>query len=173
MIRRTFIEILSGLLVARPEWPLGNPPAPLPPMSHPPGIEPSIAPRVSETAPEWLTEWLRLPRLDLLREDLPQIPDPDQRELATEILRRMQSGTPFPFRYFGGSDPGTRRQVLPVMLFTTVADTAADTASCQPELGPVYLLAWCQSRSAPRTFRLDRMRTDALSPSTLSDNPLS
>ena len=189
MIRRTFIEILSGLLVTRTEWPPGNPTAPHPPManpisahspathpsathppvSHPPGTEPSISPWVSETDPEWLTDWLRLPRRPLLREDLQQIPVPGQRQLAAQILRRMRSGTPFPFLYFGGSDPGTRRQVLPVMLFTT----AADTAPCQSELGPVYLLAWCQSRNAPRTFRLDRMRTDALSPFTLSDNPLS
>ena len=93
-----------------------------------------------------------------LREDLPLIPDPDQRELAAQILQRMRSGTPFTFQYLGGSEPGTRRQVLPVMLFTTDDDT--NPASCQPELGPIYLLAWCQSRNAPRTFRLDRMSAD-------------
>ena len=120
--------------------------------------------------PEWLTEWLRLPRLTLLPDDLPQIPAPDQRELAAQILGRMQSGTPFPFRYFGGSQPGTRRQVLPVMLFTTAAD---DNASWEFDLGPIYLLAWCQARDAPRTFRLDRMRAAALSPSKLADFPLS
>ena len=122
------------------------------------------------TDPEWLTEWMRQPRLNLLPGDLPSIPDPDQREVATQILRRMQSGTPFPFRYFGGSQPGTRRQVLPVMLFTTDDE---DAASLEFELGPIYLLAWCQSRNAPRTFRLDRMRTAALSPSKLADFPLS
>ena len=34
------------------------------------------------------------PRLTLLPEDLPQIQNPDQRELAAQILRRMQTGTP-------------------------------------------------------------------------------
>ena len=207
MIRRTFIEILSGLLVPRPEWPSGDLPAAHPsapnlrsrnstlvhspsaasrsthslsahsqstpsPSAHPPAIESRIAASwVNGTDPEWLTEWMRLPRLTLLPDDLPHIPDLDQRELAAQILRRMHSGTPFPFRYFGGSDPGTRRQVLPVMLFTTTADE--DTASWEFELGPIYLLAWCQARDAPRTFRLDRMRTAALSPSKLADFPLS
>ena len=56
------------------------------------------------------------------------------------------------------------------MLFTT-AD--ADSASWEFERGPIYLLAWCQSRDAPRTFRLDRMRAVALSPSKLADFPIS
>lgn len=165
MIRRTFIEILSGLLVPRPGWVSGDRPA-----AHPPAIESRIASWVDGTDPEWLTDWLRMPRPTLLPEDLPQIPDPDQRELAAQILRRMQSGAPFPFQYFGGSDFGTRRQVLPVMLFTTSDD---NNAPWEFELGPIYLLAWCQSRDAPRTFRLDRMRAAALSPSKLADFPLS
>ena len=134
MIRRTFIEILSGLLVHRPEWPAGDrpvahPPAPnlrsrnpipvhspstaspsvaspsthslsanspsIPsPSAHRPAIESRFASWVNETDPEWLTEWMRQPRLNLLPGDLPLIPDPDQRELAAQILRQMQSGTP-------------------------------------------------------------------------------
>ena len=54
---------------------------------------------------------MRLPRLPVLADDLLEIPDPRERELAAQILKRIRSGTPFDFRYFGGSEPEKARQV--------------------------------------------------------------
>lgn len=151
MIRRTFFQMLSGAFIPRPgrnSTNLGNPVLPCPSVEVPALLE--------NPDPEWLTEWLRLPRMPVLAEDLPAIPGPHERELANQILQRIRSGTSLNFQYFGGSEPGKTRQVLPVLLFTTVID------GLRWEMGepnPIYLLAWCLFRNAPRTFRLDRIGT--------------
>ncbi len=151
MIRRTFFELLAGAFIPRSVLDSISPrkstlPCPL-----------GGVPHLSESLdPEWLTEWMRLPRLPLLADDLPEIPDPSERELATQILQRIRSGNSFDFQYFGGSEPGKARQVLPVLLFTTSVD---DMPCGVGDPNPIYLLAWCLSRYAPRTFRLDRIGT--------------
>lgn len=151
MIRRTFFELLSGAFLPRPVLISSSPrPSDLPsPARGVPSLPESLD-------PEWLMEWMRLPRLPLFAGDLPEISDPRERELATQILQRIRSGEPFDFQYFGGSKPGKSRQVLPVLLFTTTVD---DMPCGGGDQGPIYLLAWCQSRNAPRTFRLDRIGT--------------
>ena len=102
-----------------------------------------------------MKKWLSLPRLPVIWDDLPRIHDPHQRDLAAMILERIHSGKPIEFHYFGGSEPGKLRQVLPVMVFTTAADFMPSGAG---DSNPLYLLAWCQIRNAPRTFRLNRMQ---------------
>ena len=151
MIRRTFFQLISGAFIPRPDrnsTNLGNPALP-----RSPGESPVLP---ENTDPEWLMEWMRLPRLAVLAEDLPGIPDPCERELATQILQRIRAGGPFSFQYFGGSEPGKTRDVLPVLLFTTALD---DMPCGVGDPNPIYLLAWCQSRNAPRTPRLDWIGT--------------
>ena len=104
-----------------------------------------------------------MPRVEMREDDLPHLHDPCQRNLAAVILPRIRSGRSFAFRYLAGSSPGEIRRVLPTSLFRL------DPAShCQFLVGgvggiamltdtPLYLLAWCQTRNAPRTFRLDRI----------------
>lgn len=153
MIRRTFFHLLAGVPLPGLRWHEGfspksaaSPPKPVPflPANDPPD-------------PEWLQEWLRLPRLPVVSVDLPQIADPQERDLAALILQRIRSGRPFDFQYFGGSEPGKLRCVLPVLVFTTALDDLPCDAG---DPNPLYLLGWCQSRNAPRTFRLDRMATE-------------
>ena len=86
------------------------------------------------------------------------IPDVEERSLVALILVSIGLGEPFEFQYLSGSEPGKSRQVLPVMLFTTALDDSACGVSTP---NPIYLLAWCQARKAPRTFRLDRICLDA------------
>lgn len=81
MIRRTFFELLSGALLPRPILKSAN--LHFSPLPSPVGGVPSLP--VSPD-PEWLTEWMRLPRLPLLANDLPEIADPRERELAAQIL---------------------------------------------------------------------------------------
>jgi len=152
MIRRTFFQLLAGIPLPGLRWhevhsPKSTDPAPKPVQSLPAYDTPD---------PEWLQQWLRLPRLPLISADLEQIGDPQERDLAALILQRIRSGIPFDFRYFGGSEPGKLRRVLPVLVFTTAPD---DLPCGAGDPNPLYLLAWCQSRNAPRTFRLHRMQT--------------
>ena len=149
MIRRTFFQLLSGAVIPIPDRHSTKPRNPVLPC--PSGEVPALS---GNPDPEWLTEWLRLPRIPVLAEDLPEIPDSHERELVTQILQRIRSGNPLNFQYFGGSEPGKTRQVLPVLLFTTAVD---DLPCGVGEPNPMYLLAWCLLRNAPRTFRLDRI----------------
>jgi hypothetical protein len=87
---------------------------------------------------------------------LPQIADPQERDLVALILQRIRSGGPFDFHYFGGSEPGNLHRVLPVLIFTTALD---DLPCGEGDPNPLNLLAWWQSRNAPQTFRLGRMQT--------------
>lgn len=157
MIRRTFFELLTGAFIPRSV--LNSTSSRKSTLPCPLG---GVPPLPESLDPEWLTEWMRLPRLPLLSDDLPEIPYPSERELATQILQRIRSGNPIDFKYFGGSEPGKARQVLPVLLFTTAVD---DMPCGDGDPNPIYLLAWCQSRNAPRTFRLDRMGIRHLPPS--------
>jgi hypothetical protein len=71
---------------------------------------------------------------------------------------------PFAFRYLGGSEPGPIRRVLPTWLFYldyfTHYQFVEEDPSEIPDFddSPLFLQAWCQSRNAPRTFRLDRIQ---------------
>ena len=163
MIRRTFVQLLSNIAIPRPKW-------------HPTDVPgtPRITPRKSDLLPtglsadqpEWLREWLEMPRLQVFEDDLPHHNDPHQRALSADILPRIQSGTPFVFRYQGGSEPGKIREVLPVLLFVTdnfilYQYSGKETYSAlDPLASPIFLHAWCLARSAPRIFRLDRIQVD-------------
>lgn len=145
--------------------------------THAPASPPVHAPSIPENGghrcittrlapnpdPEWLREWQSIPRLEVREDDLPLLSDSHQRALAAEILMRIRGGRPFAFRYLGGSTPGEIRRVLPTSLFGL--DLASHyhflvedpTEFPEPADDPLYLLAWCQTRNAPRTFRLDRI----------------
>jgi hypothetical protein len=154
MIRRTFLHLLAGIPLPGLRWHQAfSPKSAFPPTESVPFPSSNDTPD-----PEWLLDWLRLPRLPVISADLPQIADPQQRALAALILQRIRSGSPFDFHYFGGSEPGKFRSVLPVLVFTTALDDLPCGAAVP---NPLYLLAWCQSRAAPRTFRLDRMQDRA------------
>ena len=152
MIRRTFFHLLAGIPLPGLRWHQG-----LSPKSADPAPKPVPFPPSNDTPdPEWLQEWLRLPRLPVVSADLPLIADPQERDLVALILQRIRSGSPFDFRYFGGSEPGKLRRVLPVLVFTTAL---GDQPCGAGDPNPLYLLAWCQYRNAPRTFRLDLMNS--------------
>jgi hypothetical protein len=112
--------------------------------------------------PEWLEEWRKLPKVEVFAKDLPDHEDPHQRDLGEVILRHIGDGIPFTFRYTGGSEPGAVRTVLPTLLFCPdycpyrmCYEDPTDLPD--PSEVPIYLLGWCQTRQAARTFRLDRM----------------
>lgn len=63
---------------------------------------------------------------------------------AVAILDAIRRGHPVTLAYSGGSTPGARRTLTPALLFTL--DGFPHT----------YLTAYCHSRQATRTFRLDR-----------------
>jgi len=156
MIRRTFFQLLAGFSIPRPRWHTEHSPeaaglVPKPVQFHPPnGLH----------DPEWLTAWLRLPRFPVLCDDLPRIAEPHERDLAARILRGIRSGAPLDFHYLGGSEPGKSRQVLPVLIFTTSLDSSPSDSEGPKK--PLYLLAWCLVRNAPRTFRFDRIQIDPI-----------
>jgi predicted DNA-binding transcriptional regulator YafY len=68
------------------------------------------------------------------------------------------------FTYHGGSDPGQSRKVLPILLFQKIHPETDPHIPHIPNTSPIYLLAHCQTRNAPRTFRLDRIQQSSLSP---------
>lgn len=78
-------------------------------------------------------------------DDLPQILDPHELDLAILILQRIRSSGPIDFRYLS-------------LLFTTAPNAIPPGAG---DTNPPYLLTWCLVRNAPRTFRLDRMQVDS------------
>jgi hypothetical protein len=151
MIRRTFFQTLAAAALPAPaitRAPLsqGNTPT----VADRP--EPALPP--APFAPEWLAEWQGLPRLPVLPDDTEWIEPINDRVTSIHILICIQLAQPFTFRYHGGSEPGKTRKVLPVMLFTTaLCDMPADAA----HPNPIYLLAWCRLRNAPRHFRIDRI----------------
>ncbi len=158
MIRRSFFQTLAAALLPQPVIAAAK--------TVQPGCEPSARALQNPAPiqdPEWLQEWREIPKLEVFAKDLPYHEDPHQRELGEIILRHIGEGTPFTFRYTGGSDPGALRTVLPTLLFypdywnyyqSRVDDPGEITDAAQM---PIYLLGWCQTRQAARTFRLDRM----------------
>ena len=128
----------------------------------------------------WLDSWNRLPRHPVLQDDLQwfeewthnernhELTRPHGPVLLSTFDRRLEeirtafrihqaitSGRPTTFIYQGGSQPGTRRKVIPVMLFTTPPKAQHHDSS--PEMEPLYLLAHCLIRHATRTFRINRI----------------
>ena len=112
--------------------------------------------------PESLQEWREIPKLEVFAKDLTYHEDPHQRKLGEIILRHIGKGTPFTFRYSGGSEPGAVRTVLPTLLFSPDFCPYRmcyedPTELPDPSEVPIYLLGWCQTRKAALNFRLDRM----------------
>jgi predicted DNA-binding transcriptional regulator YafY len=89
---------------------------------------------------------------------LPPNSAPGEMQVAVFILKRLEAAATLDFAYYGGSQPSERRRVRPVLLFHKIHP--------KPELeiaspSPLYLLAWCLTRQATRTFRLDRIAPEA------------
>jgi hypothetical protein len=142
MIRRTFFHLLAGIQLPGVRWHQG-----LSQKSADPAPKPvPVLPADDKPDPEWLLELLRLPRLPVVSAALPQIGDPQERDLAALILQRIRSGSPVDFHYFGGSEPGKLRRVLPVLVFTTALD---DLPFGEGNPNPLYLLAWCNPAMCP------------------------
>ncbi len=169
MIRRNFFQLLSGLAIPLPHWHTA-----LRPASATTAPAPSAAQASIPAHPEWLREWLRVPRVEVFAEDLDDYNYPRLAALGEVILSHISSGQPITFRYLGGTEPGKTRTVLPVLLFYpdlfTYYQYSVEDPSEIPEPAdtPLYLLSWCLSRNAPRTFRLDRMQVDSLKLNSLA-----
>jgi len=159
MIRRTFFQLFSGILLPNPDQLAAKSPAPawMP-------LRPILQPTAENSQPEWLREWKRIPRLEIAPDDLPDRSDDHQMSIAASLFQHIHNGRPFSFRYLGGSQPGLVRQVLPVQLFSLdhfsfFYPRCEDSADIpDPDVAPIYLLAWCLTRNAPRTLRLDRIQ---------------
>lgn len=146
MTRRTLLEALSALFIPAPAFAAVGPGS-FPAMSSP--DDSACAERL--TPPSCLESWLRLPMQPLLAvADVP----PACREASAWVFEGMSVGTALSFIYEGGSEPGTRRSAIPVLLFQKIDPDFPERASFDK---PVYLFALCQTRNAPRIFRLDRM----------------
>jgi hypothetical protein len=83
-----------------------------------------------------LDEWLTRPRQPI---------DVAGDALEGRLLEAIQAGRSVEFRYAAGSEPGATRRVRPENLFRAEGSSA------------VYLTAFCETRQATRTFRLDRI----------------
>jgi hypothetical protein len=87
MMRRTFFHILAGIPLPGLRCYQGLPPKST---GHPP--KPVPFPASNDTPdPEWLLDWLRLPRLPVVSADLPQIADPQERDLVALILQQIRT----------------------------------------------------------------------------------
>jgi hypothetical protein len=153
MIRRSFFQTLAAALLPQPVLAVAKP------------VQPTCEPPVSTLHspapiqdPELLQEWREIPKLEVFAKDLPYHEDAHQRDLGEIILRHIGEGTPFTFRYDGGSEPGAVRTVLFCPDFCPYRMCYEDpTELPPPSETPIYLLGWCQTRQAARYFRLDRM----------------
>jgi predicted DNA-binding transcriptional regulator YafY len=141
MKRRYFFQLVSALIT--------------PPISRTIGSirikQPTklIFPQVDEDA---LTKWLKMPMqpIHFAAEIPPQAPSITLPIFAAIHDRKGE----IQFTYQGGSEPGQRRHVLPILLFQKITSQADSEL---PNLSPIYLLAHCLNRKASRTFRLDRI----------------
>ena len=70
----------------------------------------------------------------------------------TTLLDAAREVRPVWIRYGGGSDGGGKRQILPAVVFGLDGDDGGECC-------PVYLIAWCALRQAPRLFRSDRIES--------------
>ena len=85
--------------------------------------------------------------------DLPESATAVEQRVGGIVLTQLQEiPTALEITYHGGSDPGSRRKIHPILLFRKF-EPNADAVF----LHPIYLLARCETRKAPRTFRLDRI----------------
>jgi len=168
MIRRSFFQTLVAALLPPPVIAATKRTTP----SHPPlpteVPSPPASPRAPtdpylDPFPEWLREWRETPKQEVFVDNLPDHIHPHQLALAETILRHVAMGQSLSFRYTGGSEPGTIRTVLPTLLFRLYSFSHHPhridhpVAFLHADKSPHYLLGWCQSRQAARTFRLDRM----------------
>jgi hypothetical protein len=146
MTRRTLLEALSALIIPAPAFAAAGPGS-FPAMTSP--DDSACSDR--RTYPSGLEAWLRLPMQPLLAvADVP----PACREASAWVFEGLSVGVALSFIYEGGSEPGTRRSAIPVLLFQKIdPDFPVQEAFDKP----VYLFAFCQTRNAPRIFRLDRM----------------
>jgi hypothetical protein len=159
--RRSFLTTITGATGMAAAWPWRKGSGDAPPRSaHDNALSTATAtcPPASPDFPEsdyGLDTWQRLPRVPLVRNQIPELGQNRAAEWfhASLITCRIREGRPFDFFYLGGSEPGEGRTVHPVLLFTV------PTHPGPPDLtrDPVYLLAHCLKRNAVRTFRLDRL----------------
>ncbi len=146
MTSRTLLEALSALFIPVPAFAAAGPGS-FPAITSP--VDSACANR--PTPPSCLEAWLRLPMQPLLAvADVP----PACREAAAWVFGSLSVGAALSFIYEGGSEPGTRRSAIPVLLFQKI-----DPDFPEQDLfdKPVYLFAFRQTRNAPRIFRLNRM----------------
>lgn len=159
--RRSFLTTITGATGMVAAWPWRKGSGETPPRSTHDNASssatatcPPASAEFQETA-DWLNAWQRLPRVPLVRDQIPGLGEKRSAEWfhAALISYRIREGRPFDFFYQGGSEPGAWRSVHPVLLFT------APTQPGPPDLTrePLYLLAHCLKRHAVRTFRLDRL----------------
>jgi hypothetical protein len=173
MKRRSFVQTLIGIIAAPQLPPIGASVAKIPPSAVSPPPTPShvlphfsraVAPAGSapwspEAALHGLEAWQRLPMQPIPSLALlPPNSAPGEIQVAVLILKALEAAAPLDFTYYGGSQPSERRRVRPVLLFQKIHP--------EPELemaspSPLYLLAWCLTRQATRTFRLDRMALES------------
>lgn len=159
MIRRSFFQTLAAALLPQPVIAATR--------TMQPGCKPparALRNPAPIQNPLWLQEWREIPKLEIFAKDLSYRDDPHQRDLGEVLLRHIGEGTPITFRYTGGSEPGALRTVLPTLLFCTDSHPNRmryeDPTELPDSSAPsIYLLGWCQTRQAARTFRLDRMET--------------
>jgi len=83
-----------------------------------------------------LRDWQRAERLPLNFSNDPKI---------QEIILAARHGERMRIVYYGGTTPGARRSIWPMMVFPLA------------EYHNVYIDAYCEARSARRTFRVDRL----------------
>jgi hypothetical protein len=146
--RRQLLGLLAGFLA--PSSRAGSPPH----QDYKPSALSTICPDADSIAPAALDAWQRLPMLPLIDfKSFSAAAETDgQQFLGRMILGHIKSQTDFEFRYFGGSDPGITRRVLPILWFRKF-----EMASDVPDLPNIYLLAFWHTRQQARTFRLDRL----------------
>ncbi len=139
MQRRNFLHLIAAFL---------TPPAVV--ASAPPGI----FPHPDHFPAADLDAWLRLPMQPILRPgDLPESATDVEQRVGGILLTHLQEiKTALEITYHGGSSPGLHRRIHPILLFRKF-EPAVDSDSPLP----IYLLARCETRKAPRTFRLDRI----------------
>ena len=114
---------------------------------------PSPVPCDSSSARD-LLQWQRLPVRPIPSiHAIPAGASRPNKDLVTLFLTvRQQAVREFRTIAQGGSTAATVRRILPVLLFRKF-EILYDV----PDHSHVYLLAFCQTRQAPRTFRLDRI----------------
>ncbi|MFP4352920.1 MAG: WYL domain-containing protein [Puniceicoccaceae bacterium] len=89
------------------------------------------------------TEWMQRPWVRVRESEDPQI---------AALLEAAREVRPVWIRYHGGSDAGGKRRILPAVVFGLDGDDGGE--GC-----PVYIVAWCALRQAPRLFRSDRIES--------------